>query len=216
MKIVTISAIASLLTVLTLPGSALEPKLSCQALETWAAELRQLPTGYEEFSALSTGERKAVYGRLSSAQRAVLWQRHWQEALAAGGLTAEQQALVEEAGRLMHADTFAALKPRQGALYDSAMAAVRDFEARVKKAFPRAVAATLFYRLGTAPAEAPEAAGKFSFCDCSPGGEEYGTSLCWPSSCPFRPPAAASSTKSPVPDSANINVCRKKRRVPLL
>lgn len=86
----------------------------------------------------------------------------------------------------MQEETFVALKLRQGVFHDSARAAVRDFEARVKKAFLKAEAAAIFYRLGTAPAAAPEAGGLFSYCDCSPGGEECGTSLCWPSRCPFR------------------------------
>lgn len=185
MKILSLSAIAGLLAAIALPSLALEPKPSCQALETWAAGLQQLPTDYESYSELSLVQRKAVYSRFSSAERATLWQRHWQEALQQGSWTAEQKALLVEAGRLMNAETFAALAPREGERYAAARASVDAFSARVKNAFPKNEITALFYRLGT-PAAIPEAGLAFrcycnsGFDDCDPG------FTCDPSGCQIR------------------------------
>ena len=185
MKIATLSAIAGLLAAIALPGFAIEPKASCQALESWAAGLQQLPTDYDSFSQLSLVQRKAVYSRFSATERASLWKRHWQEALKQGSWSAEQKALLDEAGRVMNADTFAALAPREGERYAAVRATVDALSVRLMKAFTRDEATALFYRLGT-PVATPEAGLAFR-CYCNSGYDDCEPGFtCDPSGCQIR------------------------------
>lgn len=184
MKIASFAAIAGLLAAVALPVFPVE-KPSCQALETWASQLEKLPADYESFSQLTLVQRKAVYNRLSSAERAALWHRHWREALQQDGFTAEQKSLIAEAGRLVSADTLSALRSEEGQRYEEARAAVDAFGARAEKSFTKAAALALFYRLGT-PAAAP-AAGLAYYCYCNSGADDCEPGyLCDPSFCRIR------------------------------
>jgi len=152
MKIASVWAIAGLLAAVTLPGLAIEPKPSCDSLDGWAAQLPQLPADYESFSALPVANRKAVYRKLSDSQRATLWQRQWREVLKAGSWSEDQKALITEAGRLTIPETFASLRKGEGASFDAASAAIRDFGDRAVAAFSKTEAIRLFSLLGPPPA----------------------------------------------------------------
>ena len=162
MKIPRIASAALILILAAAPVTALEPNSSCQALAAWAANLENLPTDYASFTALPSSHRRAVYPRLSAAERAGLWQRQWQEALQLPGWNAEQAALIAEASQVMDSGSFTAAKPIE---------AIRDLESRVAQAFPRADARELFYQLG--PRDPRIEASAIKVCDCSLGGTNF-------------------------------------------
>lgn len=81
MKIVRFLALSLLIAAAAAPVWAVEPLSRCQELEKWAAQLEKLPTDFESFIAFEPDQRRAVYVRLSNAQRAALWQAQLTSAL---------------------------------------------------------------------------------------------------------------------------------------
>ncbi len=141
----------------TFPIFAIEPVSSCNTLAAWAAGLETLPADYSSFTALPEAHRRAVYQRLSAAERSALWKQQWREALELPGWNAEQRALIAEAGQKLTASSSSSAQRSE---------AMRDLESRVAQAFPRPDALRVFYRLGPRSMEA----SLVKVCDCTVGG----------------------------------------------
>lgn len=155
--------------VAAVPAHAAEPVSSCNTLAAWAAGLETLPADYSSFTALPEAHRRAVYQRLSAAERSALWQRQWREALELPGWNAEQRALIAEAGQKLTASSSSSAQRSE---------AMRDLESRVAQAFPRPDALRVFYRLG--PRASSIEASAVKVCDCTVGGT---TNFCEESEC---------------------------------
>lgn len=140
-------ALVFALILLSLPLASVQAAPSCADLDQWAASLPELPKDFASFAALPEGHRRAVYPLLADGERASLWQAHWQAALAGGGLSSDQQALIYEAIASFDESAFAALRPdaRNNA---AALENLKSFEAKVASLFDRKQATRLFAELG--------------------------------------------------------------------
>lgn len=119
------------------------------AVDQW----KELPKDYASFAALPEEYKKAVYLRLADAERAALWQAHWQNASEAAGLGEDQRGLLAEAGRLFTADTFAALRAADGLHYPATRQLAREFETRLQAFFDKKEMTALFGRIGPVRAQ---------------------------------------------------------------
>lgn len=164
MKLGKAIAIALLAALATAPAWAIEPVSGCQALEKWVSQLDKLPADYDSFMSLDSEQRRAVYGRLASSQRAALWHRQLSEALAQDGWNENQRALIAETRAFASAENIEAGIAGFGSRHEAAKAAVSSLEARVKQAFSAAEAKQLFFALGP---QAPSRSGLAVQCVCS-------------------------------------------------
>ena len=145
-----------------IPAFAIEPESSCQALQNWAAGLEKLPADYASYSELNDGQRLAVYQRLSSAERAHLWQEQMREALRSSAWEPAQRTLIDEVGRFVTTESVAALRAGEGPAFELAHREFRSLEDRVKAAFPVEDARRLFFQLGRAGE-----VGALRLCNCN-------------------------------------------------
>lgn len=169
-----------LMVFLTIPAFAIEKESSCEALRNWAAGLEKLPTDYDSYSELNDGQRLAVYQRLSSAERAHLWQEQLREAQRSSALEPAQRTLIAEAGRFVTPERVAALRAGEGSAFELAYRDFRSLEDRVKAAFPLEEVRRVFFQLGR-----PTDAGALKLCNCNQASLPCSTgfacaqALCW-------------------------------------
>lgn len=163
MKIAKIAAIAGLLAAVALQGFAIEPVSRCQELQEWAAQLKELPADYESFVAYEPDQRRAMYGRLSNAERAVFWQHQLSASLEEKSWNEAQRALIVEVRTFLTEESYAARQADD----ELARAAAASLEARVAEAFARADSMRVFFDLG--PSERRTRLGLVPACDCRLG-----------------------------------------------
>lgn len=149
------------------PSFAIEPVSKCDALAAWAAALEKLPTDYEAFVALEPDQRRAVYTRLSEAQRAGLWQEQLSRALARDVWNDAQRALIAETRAFLNSANFVANGSGAGSLFETVQSKAAALEAEAFQEFSRAEAQQLFLFLGPKAAFAGKRGGDPPpACDC--------------------------------------------------
>ncbi len=114
------------------------------AVDQW----KDLPRDFSSFATLPEEYKKAVYLRLTDAERAALWQAHWQAALAAGSFSDEQREMIAESGRLWTEDTFAALRSPEGLHYPATRQLLGELKERLESFFDQKQMVALFGRIG--------------------------------------------------------------------